>query len=899
MANLDDPRMTALAPLTRRVRRDVTAVKRNGRQAWTDEPLTKLRLAQHLNGGPARGVCPILPGTAVTLVGLYDLDSHGGVTPWDHMAVTGAALVDVLTLVWGCTPLCFRSSGGRGIHIYLVWDEAQPARDVRRWMAGVLADVGMRNGTKGVEFGEVEVFPKQDRVPDGGFGNQFILPLAGASELLVPCELSGALVPTARPLAASMWQGSPAVPAAPVDDAPTAPLRTRPLTESPQGGWLEALDAIPNGRGDGDGQDTSLGYDDWRNVIFAIHYETRGSAEGLELARDWSSRSPKFDDAFLEERVWQYIRPERDHPITGATICRLALSFGWHPTIPDDAFPLVPIDEAQAAAERATQPGARAAEPDGSVSRLGADGGAADGAVAGLSQVVEAQSVCTDLANSNRVAAASGGQMMALGGQWYVWDGKRFAPDTPAATRVVCGLSQIIKREADEAEATARRLLLSLDGAEEFAAGSDLPKAKEVAKRAAKAHDAARVEAIEAAARACASAESLRGWVQASEMKPRIDAALKLAADQLAVPAGTLDADPWLVTVANGTVDLRTGDLRGHSPADRITQMIPYDYDPQAEADAGAWEDVLLQICCGDREMVDFLRRWYGYCLTGHVREQVFLVHFGGGSNGKSLLLDLMQATSGDYACGAPPGLVASTRGDTMKDTELAVLRGRRMVTAHESRAGAELREDLVKLATGDDKISARHLYGSAFDFSPTHKLQLLTNHRPVVRTQDYGTWRRIVLVPYGAKFGTADEVARGEATAVADRMLGEKLRRPEMLRAVLAWRVRGAVEWAQQGLQIPASVRLSSEEYQSEQDRTAQFLAECCERGTGPEFTAYLSGGPGLSTVYAEYASWIREAGGHAVSRQRLLQDLRRLGIEDEAHGRAVLLKGLRLTVQ
>ena len=102
MADLNDPRMAALAPLTARVRRDVTAVKRGGRQSWTDEPLTKLRLAQHLNGGPARGVCPIKPGESVTMVGLYDLDSHGGVTSWDRMAVTGAALVDQLVLAWGC-----------------------------------------------------------------------------------------------------------------------------------------------------------------------------------------------------------------------------------------------------------------------------------------------------------------------------------------------------------------------------------------------------------------------------------------------------------------------------------------------------------------------------------------------------------------------------------------------------------------------------------------------------------------------------------------------------------------------------------------------------------------------------------------------------------------------------
>lgn len=886
MADLNDPRMVALAPLTRRVRRDVTAVKRHGKQSWTDEPLTKLRLAQHLNGGPARGVCPILPGTSVTLVGLFDLDSHGGVTSWDAMAVTGAALVDVLSLAWGCSPLAFRSSGGRGIHVYLVWDEAQQARDVRRWMAGILESLGLRSGTRGLVAGEVEIFPKQDKVPENGFGNQFILPLSGASELLVPCDLSGALVPTAQQLDASMWQPSPPVPVTPPDEL-VRPIRHRRLSSEKHGLWMDALNAIPNGRGDGDGEDTSLGYDDWRNVIFAIHYETRGSADGLQIAQEWSERSPKYDPEFLQERVWQYIRPDPSNPVAGGTICKLAFTFGWRPEVPVDAFPVSEIDPVEAAAERA----AFLASTEQTV----------DAAPAGEGATTTAGSVaeCSDLANAVRLAKHAHSTMLALGGQWYVWDGRRYAPDLPAAVRQSCGLSKLVQADAEAAEATARRLLLSLEGFAGLSEDADMPKAKDVHKVADKLRqsDEEMAARMQAAAKAVHQAEALRGWVVASEMRPRIEAGLKLAEAHMAAAAGSLDADPWLVSCLNGTIDLRTGDLRPHDPSDRITQMIPLGYDPQAEADAGAWEDVLLQICCGDQELVGFLRRWYGYCLTGHVREQVFVIHFGGGSNGKSLLLDLMQATSGDYAVGAPPGLVASTRGDTMKDTELAVLRGRRMVTAHESRAGAELREDLVKLATGDDVITARHLYGQHFDFRPTHKLQLLTNHRPVVRTQDYGTWRRIVLVPYSAKFGTPEEVERGEATAVADRMLADKLRHPEMLRAVLAWRVRGAQEWARQGLAIPASVRLSSQEYQSEQDRTKQFVAECCE--TGPEFSVYLSGGPSLSTLYTEYTTWVREAGTHAVSRQRLLQDLRRLGFESEQQGRAVLVRGLRISGQ
>lgn len=180
------PRLAAaLAPLTRRVRLDVTAKLREGRMSWTDEPLTAERLAAHLNGGPARGVCPIKAGESTTCVAVLDFDSHGGETPWPVMSEVVMSVVDALDMAWGMSPILFRSGGGRGVHLYLLWDAPQDAYSVRMLLRDVLASVGLKPGAKGVSHGEVEVFPKQDEVSLTGYGNQFILPLSRASLPLV------------------------------------------------------------------------------------------------------------------------------------------------------------------------------------------------------------------------------------------------------------------------------------------------------------------------------------------------------------------------------------------------------------------------------------------------------------------------------------------------------------------------------------------------------------------------------------------------------------------------------------------------------------------------------------------------------------------------------------------
>ncbi len=303
----DNPLIAALEPITSRVRTDATAIKLEDGSRWTQEPLTPHRLAKHLNGGPARGCCPIKPGESSTMLALLDLDSHRGEADWPEMAHAAGVLAWALS-EHGIETVPFRSSGGRGIHLYCLWDSPQDAYSVRQAILSAIGTVGFRSGAgKGVAAKEVEIFPKQDSVPDNGFGNQFILPLAGKSvpldpETFEPLDKSAAL--TLR------WPVS----------APVAilqrPERAATFSEPREGldTLREALAKIPNDA------DNGPDYDEWRNIIFAIHYETEGDDSGLALAHEFSARSPKYDPDFLDNRIWPYIDSARENPITGSLI---------------------------------------------------------------------------------------------------------------------------------------------------------------------------------------------------------------------------------------------------------------------------------------------------------------------------------------------------------------------------------------------------------------------------------------------------------------------------------------------------------------------------------------------------------------------------------------------------
>ncbi len=314
--------IAALQPIISRVRTDVTAIKvPEGGSRWVNEPLTTARLTKHIEGGLPRGCCPIKAGESVTSLAVLDLDSHKGAVTWAGMSEAARQITDACAME-GVHLIPFRSSGGKGMHLFALWDTPQDAYSVRQFFVGMLAIAGFASGTKGVQFNEIEVFPKQNNVPVCGFGNQFILPLAGASE-----PLDFLFEPLGRHAVCDLqWPISDPVPIA---TKPEPPVFTGALTAD-FAQLQRHLAAIPNT------DDKELDYDQWRNVIFAIHHETGGSPDGLALAHAFSAKASKYDPDLLDNRIWPYITSDRDSAITGKTIGFMAREHGYVEDVSDD-----------------------------------------------------------------------------------------------------------------------------------------------------------------------------------------------------------------------------------------------------------------------------------------------------------------------------------------------------------------------------------------------------------------------------------------------------------------------------------------------------------------------------------------------------------------------------------
>jgi putative DNA primase/helicase len=308
-----------------------------------------------------------------------------------------------------------------------------------------------------------------------------------------------------------------------------------------------------------------------------------------------------------------------------------------------------------------------------------------------------------------------------------------------------------------------------------------------------------------------------RQWGKVTEHRSRIEAMMHLAKALEGVPVlpSHLDQDPWLLNVLNGTLDLKTGELRPHRREDLITALAPVEY--HADATCPLWESTLGRIFDGNERLIQFFQRLCGRCLTGDVSEQVLPILYGTGANGKSTILNVLLGLLGpDYAMEAPPGLLLLKSGES-HPTDRASLFGKRLVVDVESAEGARLNENLVKQLTGGDMITARRMREDFWSFTPTHKLMLATNHEPEIRETKNAIWRRLKLIPF--------TVAIPEEEQIADL--------PQRLQAeysgILAWCVRGLADWQFNGLQPPDEVVDATAAYRAEQDTLAEFLAEEC----------------------------------------------------------------------
>lgn len=281
-----------------------------------------------------------------------------------------------------------------------------------------------------------------------------------------------------------------------------------------------------------------------------------------------------------------------------------------------------------------------------------------------------------------------------------------------------------------------------------------------------------------------------------------------------------LDAHPYLLNTASGTVNLRTSEITAHDPGHRLTICTPYGYDPSMPSPV--WDRFLAETFDGDDELRRYVQRVLGAAVCGVLREQKLFCAFGGGRNGKSVLVGTVQAILGRYATTLDSSLIASHRNQSSNevDYKAAALRGKRLAVSYETGAGAMLDESTVKRLSSDDEIPARSPYGRPFVFTPTHTLILVTNHRPVVVAQDDGTWRRLVLIPFTYQ--------------VPDERVDEDLK-PKLLAeapAILAWIVRGAVAYLRDGLGTCQAVADATATYRADCDTLGRFIEDRCVLG-------------------------------------------------------------------
>jgi len=418
---------------------------------------------------------------------------------------------------------------------------------------------------------------------------------------------------------------------------------------------------------------------------------------------------------------------------------------------------------------------------------------------------------------------------------WFTWTGKVWDKDEDqlAVRARAQRLSDLILREmhylpmpeaereamAERSEVIARRK--ALEG---------IPKAerseeqrRELAQVQAKCDAIAEIEQRQKAARG-----RHRSFANTTGNSARIDNASKEAGVGLAQPFEALDAAPLDVNCETGVLRFSVDDLSDqgagrmarfdlvpHARDLRMSKMMPVAYDPRAPRPLF---DAFLERVQPDREMREFLKRWLGLSMTG-IPMQRLVFFYGGGANGKSVLVDLVAKLLGNYAATARIESLTGTnrRGGGDATPDLIPLMGARLVRTSEPDEGQRLQEGLIKELTGGEPIQVRALHSDFVEVRPIFKLTMSGNHKPEIRGTDDGIWRRVMLVPFDV------QIPEGER----DPDLGSKLWQERA--GVLNWLIEGLCDYLERGLSPPAAVTEATREYREESDPIGLFLTTCC----------------------------------------------------------------------
>ncbi len=420
----------------------------------------------------------------------------------------------------------------------------------------------------------------------------------------------------------------------------------------------------------------------------------------------------------------------------------------------------------------------------------------------------------TDLGNAERLIKLHGNDLRYCHpwGKWLVWDGHRWAiDDTAEVERRAAETVRSYYRTAAETEDRGLR-------------------------------------------------ETLAEWAHRCESRSKRVAMITSARALSGVPVlpRDLDAKPWLLNCANGTLDLKTGELCEHRREDMMTRCTWIRYEKTANCPL--WSCFLNRVFGGDQALIRFVKKAVGYSLTGSTQEQVLFILHGDGANGKSVFIGVLLALLGEYGRQSAPDLLLQKHHDR-HPTEIADLAGARMVASVESGEDRRLSENFVKQATGGDRMKARRMREDFWEFYPEFKLWLATNHKPKIQGTEDAIWRRQRLIPFNVKIPESER----------DPRMLEKL--SAELPEILAWAVSGCLEWQREGLAPARAVADATRAYRAEQDVLAAFLEECCVLAQNSTAKA--------SELYQSYVKWCENTGERAESQRGFGTRLAKRGLD------------------
>lgn len=456
----------------------------------------------------------------------------------------------------------------------------------------------------------------------------------------------------------------------------------------------------------------------------------------------------------------------------------------------------------------------------------------------------------TDVGNAERFRERNRGKLQwcpALG--WLAWDSRRWCRDAAGKVKGAAHLvARAIQNEAEALRASGRDVQIDTRNKEPVM-----------------------------------MSDRLAGFGRKSEQAPRLSAMAEEAAPYLHVAPEYLDADPFQINVANGTLRIQKNAndadyvrLHPHDPADLITKQSPVVFDPQARCPTF---DRFLAEVQPKAEMRRFLMQWQGLSLTGDVSEQKLCFFWGSGKNGKSTFVDVCAFLGGDYSATVPIETFLNegrSRNAGQATPDLAILPGVRHLRTSEPEKGAKLAEALIKLVTGGEPILARHLNQDYFRFYPQFKLTMSGNHEPAILGTDEGIWRRLKKVPWSVTIPDdkidphLSDKLRAEASGILNRLLD------------------GLRDWLDHGLVWPEDVIQATADYRRDSDPCGLFVGECVAAAPGERVRS--------SDMHELFCAWAKASAAREWSQKGLAAALKDHGLSSK-HSNGMWWLDVRLT--